>query len=206
MPVKHGRRTHIMTNQVVSMHRNTKETDISLTLDMFNPEPVSIVLGVPFFEHMLKAMSFHGKIGLTVLGMGDIEVDPHHLVEDVGLVLGDAVKEYITRFGPCARFGHAVIPMDDALSEVAIDVSGRPFLSYTADFPQDSTGDFPLILVNEFLSALANRGGLTMHCLCRYGTNSHHMAESLFKALGKALKQSLTTVAGKVLSTKGSLE
>lgn len=194
-----------MKNQVISLHRRTKETDIALTLDMENPEPVSLVLGVPFFEHMLRSMSFHGRIGLTVHGAGDLEVDPHHLVEDVGLVLGDAVRQYVDTFGPCARFGHAIIPMDDALSEAVIDASGRPFLVYKADYPQEKSGDFSMALLGEFLTAFVNRGGLTLHCLCRYGSNSHHMAESLFKAIGRALRASLTPIGSPVLSTKGSL-
>ena len=195
-----------MKSEAVSLRRETKETDIALTLDTTNPQTISIVLGVPFFEHMLHAMSFHGALGLSIHGKGDIEVDPHHVVEDVGLVLGDAVKQYISRFGPCARFGHAVIPMDDALSEVTIDASGRPFIVYRADYPQYRSGDFDMSLIGEFLTAFANRGGLTLHCLCRYGGNSHHMAESLFKALGKALRQSLLPAAEGVRSTKGSLE
>ena len=194
-----------MSSQVISVHRATKETDIALTLDLVNPEPVSLSLGLPFFEHLLHAMAFHGRIGLTVHALGDIEVDPHHLVEDTGLVLGDAVRQHMTERGPCARFGQALIPMDDALSEVIVDASGRPFLVYQAEYPQEKAGDFDLSLLGEFLTALANRGGLTLHCLCRYGRNGHHMAEALFKALGRALNQALTPAGAAVISTKGVL-
>lgn len=191
--------------RTITKERNTKETQIRLILRLDEATEPAIESPVPFFNHMLTAMAFHGGFGLEIKASGDVEVDPHHLVEDTGLVLGDALSEAIAAHGPMRRFGHAVIPMDEAVSEVTIDASGRPFLVFSADFPQTRAGDFDFCLVNEFLTALSTRGGLTLHADCRYGTNSHHMAEALFKALGKALGQSFSPKAGGVASTKGTL-
>jgi imidazoleglycerol-phosphate dehydratase len=174
--------------RLVALSRETKETSIELSLDLDSREAPRLELeGVPFFLHLLTAMSFHGGFFLQIKASGDIDVDPHHLVEDIGLVFGDALFRVSTDFGPVRRFAHRVIPMDDALSEVTVDTAGRPFLVYTADYPQARAGDFPLCLIDEFLTALCGRGRITLHAHCRYGKNSHHMAESLFKALGKAI-------------------
>ncbi|WP_319560939.1 imidazoleglycerol-phosphate dehydratase HisB [Marispirochaeta sp.] len=189
----------------ITQERNTKETQIKLLLDLDNGTIPEIDTPVPFFNHILTSMAFHGGFFLKLSASGDIDVDPHHLVEDTGLVLGDALKEAVLSYGSIKRFGHAVIPMDDALSEVTIDASGRPFLVFSADFPQEYAGNFPLCLVREFFIALSSRGGLTLHADCRYGDNSHHMAEALFKALGKALGQSFGRRTGTPASTKGSL-
>ena len=194
-----------METRRISRERNTKETQIKLTVDLdSNKEPV-IETPVPFFNHILNSMAFHGGFYLEVRAAGDVEVDPHHLVEDTGIVLGDALKEAVEKYGPIQRFGHAVIPMDEALSEATLDASGRPFLVLNADFPQEYAGAFPLCLVKEFLIALTSRGGLTLHTECRYGENSHHMAEALFKALGRALGTAYKRRTGSVASTKGTL-
>jgi imidazoleglycerol-phosphate dehydratase len=183
--------------------RKTKETDITISLDITGPGSVSVDTGVPFFDHLLTAMAFHGGLGLDVVAKGDIEVDPHHLVEDIGLVLGDTLKK--SSKDGMQRYGHAVVPMDDALSEAVIDACGRPYLEYRAAFPQERSGDFDMWLIREFLLALSNRAMINIHALCRYGENSHHMAESLFKALGIAIKAAFTPTAGGVRSTKGVL-
>jgi imidazoleglycerol-phosphate dehydratase len=149
-------------------------------------------------------MAFHGAFSIRVEALGDTDVDPHHLVEDVGLVLGDTLAKLSWDTGPVKRFGHAVIPMDEALSEVTVDVSGRPSLIYQASFPQSHAGDFDLALLREFMVALSGRARISLHGTVRYGENSHHMAESLFKALGKAIGQAYT-FEDKVLSTKGAL-
>ena len=190
-----------MAKQVTS--RNTKETQITVSLDIREAGPVEINTGVPFFDHMLTAMAFHGRFSLSVDAVGDLDVDPHHLVEDTGLVLGDTLGKF-SKDG-LQRYGHAIIPMDDALSEVVIDACGRPYLEYQAAYPQVRSGDFDMWLVREFLLALSNRGMLNIHALCRYGENSHHMAEALFKALGIALKQAFTLSTIDVRSTKGML-
>ncbi len=130
-------------------------------------------------------------------------MDPHHLVEDTGLVLGDTLRKFSG--DGLQRYGHAIIPMDDALSEVVVDVCGRPYLEYRATYPQERSGDFDMWLIREFLLALSNRGMINIHALCRYGDNSHHMAEALFKALGIALKQAFAPAEIGVRSTKGVL-
>ena len=160
-------------------------------------------MGIPFFEHMLNAMAFHGGFRLEVEASGDIEVDPHHLVEDLGLVLGQALS-CLRKGNALARFGHAVVPMDETLAEVILDASGRPYLVYQADYPQERVGTFDLRLIKEFFHALAVKGEMNVHALCRYGGNAHHIAEALFKALGRALGEAYTPLKEeKVLSTKG---
>ncbi len=195
-----------MGKQVIE--RKTKETEITVALDIRRPGEVSVETGLPFFDHLLKAMAFHGDFHLEVKASGDIEVDPHHLVEDTGLVLGEGLRKALGEKRPVQRYGHAVIPMDDALSEVTIDACGRPYLDFKAVFPQDRSGGFDMWLIREFLLALANRAQINVHAACRRGENSHHMAEALFKALGIALKSAFSTDsagAAGVRSTKGVL-
>ncbi len=196
-----------MSKSTVTVSRQTSETEITLSLDLSKGGEISIETGVPFFEHMLEAMSFHGDFSLSLRAGGDIDVDFHHLVEDIGIVLGEALSEHVENAGAVARFGHSVIPMDEALSEVTIDVSGRPFTLFKADFPQQRIGAFDVSLIREFLYGLAGSGKMTLHAECRRGENSHHMAESLFKALGKALNQAYgpSRHSAAVQSTKGSL-
>ena len=197
-----------METRIIEILRETKETQIRLTLDMSSSDKGTLnIAGVPFFGHILQSLSFHGRFRLDIEASGDIDVDPHHLVEDTGLVLGDALRRTVEEYGPVQRFGHQVIPMDEALSETVIDVCGRPYLNFQADFPQDYAGIYPVALNHEFLLALTNRAGISLHALCRYGMNSHHMTESLFKALGRSLKQAYTLLdeTGQVLSTKGVL-
>ncbi len=148
-------------------------------------------------------MSFHGRFSLTVQGKGDLEVDPHHLVEDIGLVLGQAFSDVLQK-GPVARFSHAVVPMDEALSEVTIDVCGRPTLVLNASFPQPTAGTFDLSLLREFFNGLASQARISLHVDVRRGENAHHMAEAAFKALGRALSQAYAP-AGAQMSTKGRI-
>lgn len=195
-----------MKSRSTSVERNTNETRIYLSLDLSAREPIELKLGVPFFEHMLRALAYHGGFSLVIEGSGDLEVDPHHLVEDVGIVLGTALAQIVSEHGSVARFGNAVIPMDDALSEATIDVCGRPYLVYRADYPQNRSGSFDMSLVREFFSGLASAARINLHAHCRYGLNSHHMAEALFKAAGKAIAQGYAPSGGAApLSTKGSL-
>lgn len=195
-----------MKSRSSTVERATKETQIRLTLDLSTREPIDLKLGVPFFEHILHAFAFHGGFSLVVDGRGDVEVDPHHLVEDVGIVLGTALSQIVSEHGSVARFGHAVIPMDDALSEATVDVCGRPYLVYEADYPQSRSGSFDMSLVREFLSGLTSAARINLHGHCRYGVNSHHMAEALFKAAGKAIAQAYAPADGALpLSTKGSI-
>lgn len=192
-----------MRKNAVEIKRKTKETDIRLSLDMTG-KGVDIDTPVAFFNHMLTAMAFHGGFALSVKADGDIDVDPHHLVEDIGLVLGDALAKSAEKTGVVKRYGYSIIPMDEAVSEAVIDICGRPSLVFNADFPQPKAGTFDMSLIREFLIALSNRAQIALHCTCRYGQNSHHMAEALFKALGKALAQAYAPADSKqVLSTKG---
>ncbi|MDA3940721.1 MAG: imidazoleglycerol-phosphate dehydratase HisB [Spirochaetia bacterium] len=194
-----------MASRIIEITRKTKETNISLSLNL-DGGSINISTGIPFFDHLLTALAFHGNIGIDLHAKGDIEVDPHHLVEDTGLVLGSALRKTIENYGSIARFAHTIIPMDEALSEITIDVCGRPYLVYKAEYPQEYSGQFQMALLKEFFAAISNSAGMALHAECRYGENSHHMAESLFKALGKAIKNSFTLTNSKIImSTKGKL-
>jgi imidazoleglycerol-phosphate dehydratase len=197
-------------DRTVTVERNTKETRIKLKLDPDGPGSIKLDLDLPFFEHMLTALAFHGGFGLEITGKGDLDVDPHHLVEDVGLVLGQALAELLEK-GPVKRYGHALIPMDDALAEAVVDVCRRPYLVHRVEYPQARCGNFEICLLKEFFQALANRAQINLHLIARYGENSHHIAEALCKAAGKALFQAyFPTDAGSDpgtsgMSTKGSI-
>lgn len=195
-----------MEQRKAEVERNTKETKIKINLNLDSADIPVINTGLPFFEHILYSMSFHGGFFLKIEASGDIEVDPHHLVEDTGLVLGDAFKAAAQTGGPLCRFGHFIIPMDDSLAEVTIDACGRPYLVYKADYPQPNAGDFDIFLLKEFLKAFSDRAELNLHAECRYGENSHHMAEAVFKALGRALGQAYKkSDDNQTKSTKGTL-
>ncbi|MDC7126428.1 MAG: imidazoleglycerol-phosphate dehydratase HisB [Spirochaetales bacterium] len=194
-----------MEQRKAEVERKTKETDIKIVLNIDSSEKPVINTSLPFFDHILYSMAFHGGFYLNIQASGDIEVDPHHLVEDTGLVLGDAFKAAAAVSEKAiARFGHFIIPMDDSLSEVTIDACGRPYLVYRAEYPQERAGNFDIFLLKEFLKAFSDRAGLNLHAECRYGENSHHMAEALFKAMGKALAEAYRPF-DMVLSTKGFL-
>lgn len=188
-----------------TIERKTKETEIRLTLDLERRDAPRVSTGVPFFDHMLTAMAFHGGFWIDLEAKGDLDVDAHHLVEDTGLVLGDAFRKVQDARGGVMRYGHSVIPMDEALSEVVIDACGRPYWVYEATFPQTHAGTFDLSLVREFLIGFTNRAQVNLHAHCRYGANGHHMVEALFKALGKALAQAYAPRDGgsAAMSTKG---
>ena len=184
--------------------RQTRETDIAVELAL-DGGPVEIDTGLGFFDHLLGALAVYAGWALRLKARGDLEVDPHHLVEDVGLVLGEALAEALGDYAGHARFGAALMPMDDALAEVALDAGRRPYLHFQADWPQPRCGGFDLCLTEEFWRALAGRAGLTLHILGRHGRNSHHLAEAVFKGAGRALAQALAPRAGGALSTKGLL-
>jgi imidazoleglycerol-phosphate dehydratase len=189
-----------------SVTRNTAETQISIKLDMDRRERPVLDLPLPFFAHMLNAMAWHGGFYLELTGKGDVEVDPHHLVEDVGIVLGQALAA-VLEAGPIARYGNSTIPMDDALSQAVVDAANRPYLVYKADYPQAYSGSFDMSLFREFFYALAHNARINLHLICHYGENSHHMVEALFKALGKALGQAYAPAEGSRadMSTKEAL-
>lgn len=200
---------HPMAGRQTSFERKTRETEVAVRLDLDPADGggapvVEVSTGVPFFNHMLHAMGFHGGIGLQVSASGDLEVDAHHVVEDVGIVLGECLFRAMEQGCPLARFGHAVVPMDDALAEVTVDAGGRGYCRFDASFPQDRAGDFDVWLLREFVTALAGRARINVHAAVRYGDNSHHMAEALCKALGRALGQAFRAAPGREpRSTKG---
>ena len=196
-----------MNSRRAEITRNTKETRISLSLDLADASTIQIDTGIPFFDHMLTGMAFHGSMGLVIRADGDLDVEYHHTVEDIGLVFGEALHQIFTQTGSVHRYGCAAIPMDDALGEAVIDVCNRPYLVYQADYPQEYCGRFPVALFREFFWAVAVRARINLHLICRYGLNSHHMTESLFKAMGRAIAEAYRPKEGgqAAMSTKGGL-
>lgn len=191
-----------------SLRRTTAETDIRLTLRLDAPEPVQIGTGCGFFDHMLTLFARHGRFGLAVTCEGDLAVDAHHTVEDVGIALGTALREALGDCRGIARYGHAVIPMDEALVETAVDVSGRAYLACNLACPAPRVGTFDTELGEEFLLAFARTAGVTLHVRQLDGRNSHHILEAAFKGLGRALRQAVAedpALAGEIPSTKGVL-
>lgn len=190
------------------INRETLETSIKIVVDLNAPGSRNMIncQGLPFFEHMLGAMSLHGGFFLSVEAAGDVDVDPHHLVEDCGLVMGSAFYEIFKKMTVPQRYGHAVIPMDDALVEVVTDFCNRPYLAYNIDYPQPLCGTFPPFLLKEFFAGFVNNARINLHIIGRYGENSHHIAEAAFKAFGIAVAASLRErPAAASASTKGIL-
>ena len=187
----------------VEKERQTKETCITLRLDLSGGD-VAVKSGVGFFDHMLTALAVHAGWGLTLTCEGDIWVDGHHSVEDIGIVLGQALAEAVDK-SAIRRYGCAFIPMDEALCRGVVDVSGRPFLVYHAEVKAPMIGDYDTELTEEFFRAFAMNAGITLHLEALYGNNAHHIVEGLFKAAAHALADALTPRAGGVLSTKGVL-
>ena len=187
-----------------AIQRKTKETDIQLSLSLEGGE-VSVSTGIGFFDHMLTAFAFYGGLGLKLEVYGDLEVDGHHTVEDVGIVLGQAMREALGDRKGIRRFASAYIPMDEALCFTALDFSNRPFLVFDADMPQPMIGAYDACLTEEFMRAFAVNSGLTLHMKCLYGKNAHHITEALFKSLGVAVKEAVAITGTGVTSTKGVL-
>jgi imidazoleglycerol-phosphate dehydratase len=187
------------------IHRTTGETDVQLTLGLDGSGEGARETGVGFFDHLLDAIARHGGLDLDVLAQGDLETGPHHTVEDTGIVLGQAIDEALGDRAGIRRFGHAVLPMDEARAACAIDLSGRPFTSFEASFPAERVGDFDTDLAEEFFRAVANGAKLTLHLRVEAGTNSHHMVEVAFKAFARALRQAVELEGSAVPSTKGLL-
>ena len=184
--------------------RETKETRIDLRLCL-DGGPVEVHTGIGFFDHMLTALAFYGGLGLELTAQGDLEVDGHHTVEDVGIVLGQALSRALGDRKGIRRFASACIPMDEALCFTALDFSNRPFLVFDAQMPQPMIGGYDSCLTEEFLRALAMNSGLTLHMKALYGKNAHHITEALFKSLGVAIKEAVRVTGTGVTSTKGVL-
>ncbi len=184
--------------------RETKETQIALYLNLEGGER-KIETGIGFFDHMLGSFAVHGGFGLILKCTGDLEVDGHHTVEDVGIALGQAVARILGDRAGIARFGSSYVPMDEALGFCALDISGRPYLVYDAPMPQPMCGQYDTCLTVEFMRAFATHAGITLHLKSMYGDNAHHITEALYKALARALRQAVTETGGEVLSAKGVL-
>jgi imidazoleglycerol-phosphate dehydratase len=186
--------------------RKTRETDVKVAIDL-DGGPAKLSTGIPFFDHMLEQLSRHGRMGLSVVAQGDLEVDAHHTVEDVGIALGEALREALADKSGITRYGHAVVPLDEALAEVVVDISGRPHLTWNAGLPSGKKfiGTFDVDLANDFFQALVNHAEICLHVNVRYGRNLHHIVEAIFKAAARALRAALAPSDGGVPSTKGVL-
>ncbi|MFG6351620.1 MAG: imidazoleglycerol-phosphate dehydratase HisB [Oscillospiraceae bacterium] len=187
-----------------TIQRTTKETDISLVLCLDGGE-VNVSTGIGFFDHMLSALAFYAGFGMDLSALGDLHVDSHHTVEDVGIVLGQGVREALGDKKGIRRYGTAFVPMDEALCRTVLDCSNRPFLIFHAPMPQPVIGGYDSCLTMEFMRAFAMNGGITLHQRCEYGENAHHITEALFKSLGLALKEAVQVEGESIISTKGVL-
>lgn len=194
-----------MTERKAELKRKTNETDIMVQLNLDGAGRYEIDTGVGFFDHMLTHLSKHSKIDMIVKAKGDLEIDAHHTVEDVGICIGEALCKALADKKGIARYGHSIVPMEDAKSEVTVDLSGRPFIVYRADFPTEKIGDFDVELAEEFLRSFSTVGKFNLHVEVPYGTNSHHIAEAIFKSLGQALGTAVKIVGTDIPSTKGVL-
>ncbi len=190
-----------------TVHRKTKETDIRLRLILDGTGQSNITTGIGFFDHMLTLFAKHGLFDLEIKAKGDLEVDAHHTVEDVGLTLGQALREALGDKAGLVRYGWCLLPMDEALARIAVDCGGRPYLAYKAPKGAAAIGNFPIQLLEEFLRAFSVQGGLNLHVTLLDGRDSHHMAEAVFKGLARALDQAtrLDERVQGIPSTKGSL-
>jgi len=194
--------------RIAKISRKTSETEIELTLCLDGIGNAVITTGIGFFDHMLNHVARHGLMDLELKAIGDLHVDFHHTVEDVGICMGEALKQALGDKQGINRYGFSVVPMDEALASVSLDLSGRPFLVYSNPLSGRNAGDFSLDLVPVFLQALADRGGITLHSTVHTAENPHHSAEAVFKALGRALRQAMEIdprIKG-IPSTKGILE
>jgi imidazoleglycerol-phosphate dehydratase len=191
-----------------SVKRTTKETDVEVAVDLDGTGAASIETGIGFFDHMLDLLARHSRIDLKVAAKGDLHIDHHHTTEDVGIAFGQAVRKALGDMKGIARYADVHMPMDEALTRVAIDISGRPFLVFKAEFSRDKVGSFDTELVQEWFQAFAMNAGVTLHVETLYGSNNHHIAESCFKGLARALRIAVAIdprTAGEIPSTKGQL-
>ena len=190
------------------VRRTTKETDVEVAIDLDGRGASAIATGIGFLDHMLDLLARHSRIDLAIKAKGDLHIDHHHTTEDVGIALGQAVKQALGDMKGITRYADVHVPMDEALTRVAIDISGRPFLAFKAEFVRDKVGTFDTELVQEWFQAFAVNGGMTLHVTALCGSNDHHIAESCFKGLARALRAAVAIdprAADEVPSTKGSL-
>jgi len=197
-----------MSARRAQVTRNTKETQISVEVNLDGSGVCTLTTGLPFLEHMLAQVARHGLIDLSITAKGDLDIDAHHTVEDIGITLGQAMAKAAGDKAGIRRYGHAYVPLDEALSRVVVDFSGRPGLNYHADYPRARVGEFDVDLLAEFFQGFVNHAMVTLHIDSLRGKNAHHVAETVFKAFGRALRMALEAdprMAGVVPSTKGSL-
>jgi imidazoleglycerol-phosphate dehydratase len=197
-----------MTQRQASVERNTLETQIQVSVNLDGTGVCRLDTGVPFLEHMLDQVARHGLIDLEIKAKGDLHIDAHHTVEDIGITLGQAVSKAIGDKKGIVRYGHAYVPLDEALSRVVIDFSGRPGMEYNVKFERSSIGDFDVDLFHEFFQGFINHANVTLHIDNLSGDNAHHIAETMFKAFGRAVRMAIAAdprMQGVMPSTKGSL-
>jgi imidazoleglycerol-phosphate dehydratase len=190
------------------IERNTLETKIKVSIDLDGKGDSSLTTGIPFLEHMLDQVARHGMMDISIQAEGDLHIDAHHTAEDIGISLGQAIAQAVGDKKGIRRYGHAYVPLDEALSRVVVDFSGRPGLEFEVDFPRAKVGEFDTELFYEFFQGFINHAGVTLHVDCLRGRNAHHIAETVFKAFGRALRMALEAdprMAGITPSTKGSL-
>lgn len=194
-----------MADRIAAIERRTNETDIVVEMNLDGSGSYDINTGVGFLDHMLSHVGKHGRIDLNIKAKGDLEVDAHHTVEDVGICMGNCLNEALADKKGIARYGNSSLPMEDALANISIDLSGRAFCVYRADYSTEKIGDFDVECIEEFLRAFSSAGKFNLHVSVPYGTNSHHIAEAIFKALGQSICQAVKIVSTAVPSTKGTL-
>lgn len=197
-----------MTERRASVERNTLETQIKIEVNLDGTGKSSLETGVPFLEHMLEQVARHGLIDIDLQAKGDLHIDAHHTVEDIGITLGQAISQAMGDKKGIVRYGHAYVPLDEALSRVVVDFSGRPGLEYRAKYPRAMIGEFDVDLLHEFFQGLVNHAGITLHIDNISGDNAHHIAETIFKAFGRAIRMAIALdprMAGVLPSTKGAL-
>jgi imidazoleglycerol-phosphate dehydratase len=211
-PLLKGAHLQALTTGIImrkgAVKRTTKETDIDVSVDLDGKGTAQVATGIGFLDHMLDLLARHSRMDIVVKAKGDLHIDHHHTTEDVGIALGQAVKQALGDLKGITRYADVHVPMDEALSRVAIDVSGRPMLVFKVKFVRDKIGTFDTELVNEWFQAFAMNAGITLHVETLYGTNDHHISESCFKALARALRTAFTIdprAANEIPSTKGSL-
>lgn len=196
-----------MSARIAEVNRSTNETQISVTINLDGSGKSHFDTGVPFLEHMLDQIARHGLIDITVIAKGDLHIDDHHTVEDIGITIGQALAKALADKAGIYRYGHAYVPLDEALSRVVIDFSGRPLLLNNADYPEENIGRFQTYLIHEFFQGLVNHANMTLHIDNLRGKNSHHIAETIFKAFGRALRMAVAKDERQtgIPSTKGAL-
>lgn len=197
-----------MSERTATVTRDTRETQIAVSINLDGTGAATFATGLPFLEHMLDQVARHGLIDLGITAKGDLEIDAHHTVEDIGITLGQAFTEALGDKKGIRRYGHAYVPLDEALSRVVIDLSGRPGLEYHVNFPRAQVGDFDVDLFYEFFQGFVNHANVTLHIDNLRGRNAHHIIETIYKAFGRALRMAVETDArmrGVMPSTKGSL-